>query len=278
VDIKSNRQLMEILKREDLHLKKRWGQNFLTDDNIITKIVKVVSLDKDMIVIEIGVGSGTLTKKLATYFTKVLAYEIDKRLEGIIRKHLEGIKNIEIIYDDFLKRDLDKDLQRYKYKKIAVVANLPYYITTPIINKLIRYEGPIDLIVVTIQKEVAERFMALPNTKKYSSLSIYIDNYFEVNKLFDIKRESFMPKPEVDSVVIKLKRRDKKKVEVLDEDDFFHFVRKAFRFKRKNLRNNLSDYNLEKIENILDGFNMDLTARAEQLTIEQFATIYKGLK
>jgi 16S rRNA (adenine1518-N6/adenine1519-N6)-dimethyltransferase len=265
-----------LIDNNNFNFKKKYGQNFLIDENVLTKIVSYADIKDDTLVIEIGIGSGNLTKKIAQVATKVMGYEIDTNLTPIIQETLKPFSNVEIIYDDFLKRDLKKDLNDYHCQNTYVIANLPYYITTPIITKLIDEGINIDKMVIMVQKEVGNRLNAKPDTKEYNSLTIFINYYFDVNKLFDVSRNVFMPRPNVDSAVIELVRK-KSLLAVNDEKFFFKLVRDAFQHKRKNLKNNLQGYDLNKIADALAKYDLDLTVRAEHLTIEQFADIANHL-
>jgi len=259
----------ELIK--DFNFKKKFGQNFLKDENILRNIVSKSEVDKDTLVIEIGIGAAYLTYYISEKAKYVLGYEIDESLKDIINKQLETRDNVEIIYNDFLKSNPKDDLKKYDYKKLYVVANLPYYITTPIITKLIDDKIPVEKIVVMVQKEVGDRFNAKPNSKEYNSLTIFLNYYFDIKKLMDVSRNSFVPKPNVDSAIIEFTKHNKYKAN--NEELFFKIVRDSFKFKRKNLRNNLKGYDLEKIESILKEINKDLTVRAESLTIEDFILI-----
>lgn len=259
----------------DFKFKKKFGQNFITDENILNNIVERSNIEDNSLVIEIGCGAGALTKKLAKKAANVIGYEIDFSLKPILDDLMKNNENLKIIYDDFLKRDLLNDIDQYDYNKLYIIANLPYYITTPIINKIIESKLDLYKMVIMVQKEVGNRLNAKPSTKEYNSLSVFIDYYFDIKKLFDVSRNVFIPKPNVDSIVIELVRRDKYKV--LNEELFFKLVRDSFKYKRKNLRNNLMEYNLEIINNVLNKYNCDLTVRAEQLTIEQFIDIANSL-
>jgi 16S rRNA (adenine1518-N6/adenine1519-N6)-dimethyltransferase len=179
-------------------------------------------------------------------------------------------------FQDFLKCNVNNDIKKYNYKKLYVVANLPYYITTPIIIKFIEEEIPVDKLVVMVQKEVGDRFKAKPNTKEYNSLSVYLNYYFSITKLMDISRNVFMPRPNVDSIVVEFKKINNN-IELKDKDVFFKLVRDSFVQKRKTLRNNLKNYDLNKIEEVLKKHNFDLSVRAEQLSIEIFAEISNNL-
>ena len=258
------------------NFKKKFGQNFLKDENILRNIVEKSEVDKDTLVIEIGIGAAYLTYYLSEKAKNVLGYEIDESLKEIIKKQLETRENVEIIYNDFLKATPIEDIKKYNYKKIYVVANLPYYITTPIITKLIEDKIPVEKIVVMVQKEVGDRFNAKTNSKEYNSLTIFLNYYFDIRKLMDVSRNCFIPKPNVDSIIVEFKRHNKYKAN--NEELFFKLVRDSFKFKRKNLRNNLKGYDLEKIESSLKDLNKDLTVRAESLTIEDFIYISKKIE
>lgn len=266
----------ELLDEYNFTFKKKFGQNFLKDQNILDKIVNKSEVDKDTLVIEIGVGAAALTKTVAPNAYKVLGYEIDTTLKPILEDKLKEYNNIDIIYDDFLNRNVNEDIKKYNYKKLYVIANLPYYITTPIITKLIDDNVNVDKMVVMVQREVGDRFNAKPDTKNYNSLTVFLNYYFDINKLMDVSRKCFVPEPNVDSVIIELKRKETK-YNVKNEKVFFKLVRDAFTHKRKNLRNNLKGYDLEKIENVLKEYNLDLNVRAEHLTIDQFINISNEL-
>ena len=257
--------------------KKIYGQNFLNDNNIIHNIVEKSNIKVDSLVIEIGPGAGILTKELSKYAKNVLSYEIDSELEEVLDENLKDCHNVDIIFDDFLQRDIANDIKKYNYSNIYVVANIPYYITTPIITKLVDTKISFESITIMIQKEVGERFNAKCGTRDYSSITVFLNYYFDIHKLFDVNRNSFTPKPNVDSVVISLSRK-KNKLKVLDEELFFTLIRDAFKFKRKNLRNNLKKYDLVKIEKVLKNYNKDLTNRAEELELEIFVSIANELK
>lgn len=271
----SPKQMNELLENNNFNLKKKFGQNFIIDENLIDSIVNKADIDKDTLVIEVGPGAGSLTYKLAICAKNVLCYEVDETLKPILYETLKSYNNVEIIFNDFLKADVMSDLEKYEYKKLYVVANLPYYITTPILVKIIEDNLNVDKIVVMVQKEVGNRFKAKPNTKDYSSLSVYLNYYYDVKKLLDVSKNVFIPKPNVDSIVVEFIKKEQK--ELKNKELFFKLVRDSFKQKRKNLRNNLKDYDLEKIESILKKYNLDLTARAEQLEIEIFEEISNNL-
>ncbi len=262
---------------EEFKFKKSFGQNFINDHNIIHNIVEKSNIKENSLVIEIGPGAGILTKELSKYAKNVLSYEIDSELEEILDENLKDTNNVEIIFDDFLKRDIKDDIKDYSFENIYVIANIPYYITTPIITKLINSKIDFASIIIMIQKEVGERFNAKCGTRNYSSITVFLNYYFDIHKLFDVNRNSFTPKPNVDSVVISLERK-KDKYNVIDEELFFELIRDSFKFKRKNIKNNLKKYNLEVIDNVLKKYGKDLTCRAEELDVIVFVDIANALK
>lgn len=254
--------------------KKSLGQNFLHDKNIIKKIVESSEITEDSLILEIGPGKGALTKELINTKGRIIAFEIDERL----KETLGNIKasNLEIVFEDFLKIDLKEKLKNYNFKKLHLIANLPYYITTPIINKVIN-ETDIDEIIIMVQKEVGNRLNAKVNTREYSSLSVFLQYYFDIKTVTVVSKNSFIPKPKVDSIVIKFKKK-KDFIKAKNEELFFKIVKDSFKFKRKNLRNNLFNYDLDIIEKTLKTFNKDLTSRAESLSLEEFINISNKLK
>ena len=272
----SPKKMQEMMSNKDFNLKKKFGQNFIIDENIIKNIINKSEIDKETLIIEIGPGAGSLTYGLAKFAKNVVCYEIDTTLEEILQENLSEFNNVDIFYRDFLQANLKEDLNKYDYKKLYVVANLPYYITTPIIMKLIEDKIDVDKIVVMVQKEVGDRFKAVPGSKDYSSLSIFLKYYFEITKLMDVSKNVFLPKPNVDSIVVSFTKQ-KSKILVKNEELFFKLVRDSFKQKRKTLRNNLKDYNLDIIANILEKYNLNLTVRAEQISIEIFADIANNL-
>jgi len=272
----SPRKMNELLDSNNFKFKKKFGQNFIVDQNIIDKIIDSSGIDSNTMVIEIGPGAGSLTYKLACSSKSVLCYEIDESLRGILSSNLNGLSNVDVKFCDFLNADLNFDLKEYSYDKLYVVANLPYYITTPIIMKIIEDKVPVDKIVVMVQKEVGDRFKALPGSRDYGSLSIFLNYYFDVVKLMDISRNIFIPKPNVDSIVVEF-RKKKNVFSLKDEDLFFKLVRDSFRQKRKTLRNNLHDYDLSVIEDVLRRYGYDLSVRAEALSIDIFVDIANNL-
>ena len=253
--------------------KKSLGQNFLQDQNIINKIASSLAPSKNDLIIEIGPGAGALTKELVKKECDVICFEIDKRLENILNKLESDNNNLKVIFEDFLKVNIKTYIDT---KKLYFVGNLPYYITTAIINKIIKESTPYE-IVIMVQKEVAERFNATPGSREYGSLSVFLQYNFEIEKVCDVNKKCFEPIPKVDSTVIKFKTTSKYKEKVKNEDKFYKIIKDSFTHKRKNLRNNLMNYNLSKIEEILKKYNKNLTSRAESLTIEEFIDISNNL-
>lgn len=268
--------IKDILNKYEFVFKKKYGQNFLLDQNILNNIVNLGNISKDTLVIEIGVGAAALTKKLSEKAKMVLGYEVDLKLQQPLKEILKNYKNIDIIYDDFLNRNIKDDLKKYEYKDIIVVANLPYYITTPIITKFIDEKINVEQIVVMVQNEVADRFAALPGTKSYNSLTIFLNYYFEIKKAFVVSRNVFYPKPNVDSAIVVFKKK-KDKIKLNDEFLFFKLVKDSFKQKRKTLKNNLSGYDLNKLNEILFKLNKNINVRAESITIDEFAFIANEL-
>ena len=255
---------------KEISAKKSLGQNFLKDENILNKIANSIKTNDDLI-IEIGPGMGALTKKLINKNSYVLAYEIDERTKEYLLP-LENDKT-RIIYEDFLKTNIKEDIKDIKYNKLYIIANIPYYITTPIIEHIIESEIPVEEMVLLVQKEVAERFSALPKTKDYGSLTVYLNYYFEIKKLFDVKNTCFSPVPKVDSAVVKFTRKENNYD--IDNKEFSKFIKECFSMKRKTLKNNLKNYNFEKIKEILLENGYSESARAEEIDLETFINMYK---
>lgn len=257
------------------NFKKKFGQNFLNDENILNKIVKESEIPEDTLVIEIGPGAGALTNKLKDVASNVLAYEIDLDLQNILIDKFENT-NVNIIWEDFLNRNIKEDIKGYNHKHIFVVANIPYYITTPIVEKIIDSGVDVEKIVIMVQKEVGDRFSAKPGSKEYGSISVFLNYFFNIKELFIVSKNCFTPRPNVDSVILSLEKK-KDKEEVKDEKKLFKLIKDSFRFKRKNLRNNLKDYNLSKVEEVLKKYDKDLTSRAETLSLEIFIDISNNI-
>ncbi|HGC9475284.1 TPA: 16S rRNA (adenine(1518)-N(6)/adenine(1519)-N(6))-dimethyltransferase RsmA [Streptococcus agalactiae] len=275
-----------ILERHGFTFKKSFGQNFLTDTNILQKIVDTAEIDKGVNVIEIGPGIGALTEFLAENAAEVMAFEIDDRLIPILADTLARFDNVQVVNQDILKADLQTQIQAFKNPDlpIKVVANLPYYITTPILMHLIESKIPFAEFVVMIQKEVADRISAMPNTKAYGSLSIAVQYYMTAKVSFIVPRTVFVPAPNVDSAILKMVRRDQPVVSVQDEDFFFRVSKVAFVHRRKTLWNNLTSHfgksedTKAKLEKALEVAKIKPSIRGEALSIPDFASLADALK
>ena len=252
--------------------KKSLGQNFLKDKNIIKKIEDSINPTEEDLIIEIGPGAGALTKELVKKKSEVICFEIDTRLKEILEQI--NSEKLTIIYKDFLSIKINEYINQNKYKNLYFVGNLPYYITTAIINKIVKESNPYE-ITIMVQKEVADRFSAKPETKDYSSISIFLQYNFDIERVCNVSKTCFEPVPKVDSSVIKFKRN--KKISANDEEKFYKLIKDSFTQKRKNLKNNLKGYDLNKIQMILKKYDKDLTARAEQLSIEEFIDISNNI-
>ena len=260
---------------KNFEYKKSLGQNFLIDKNTINKIINSIDLKEESLIIEIGPGSGALTKELVKLNANIISFEIDTRLKSELDKLCNENSNLEIIYEDFLKINLKEFLKQKEYKNLYFVANLPYYITTAIINKITEESNPKEMILM-VQKEVADRFSAHPNTRDYGSISVFLQYNYDISKVVLVPKTCFYPSPKVDSVVIKFETRENK-VKALNEEKFYKLIKDSFQFKRKNLRNNLKGYNQDKINEILKEYNKDLTARAEEISVEEFINISNNI-
>ena len=275
-----------ILERHGFTFKKSFGQNFLTDTNILQKIVDTAEIDKKVNVIEIGPGIGALTEFLAENAAEVMAFEIDDRLVPILADTLRDFDNVTVINQDILKVDLAQYIAEFKNPDlpIKVVANLPYYITTPILMHLIESGIPFSEFVVMMQKEVADRISAQPNTKAYGSLSIAVQYYMTAKVAFIVPRTVFVPAPNVDSAILKMVRREQPAVEVQDEKFFFKVSKASFVHRRKTLWNNLtscfgkSEETKDKLTASLERAELSPSVRGEALSLEEFARLADALK
>lgn len=259
---------------KNFEFKKSLGQNFISDENIVNKIVDRAMIDKDTLVIEIGPGAGSLSKKIVPLAGYAILYEIDKRLKEILERELAMYNNYKIIFNDFLLQNVKKDIEGYKYGKIYVVANLPYYITSPIIIKLLKEIYP-DRIVIMVQEEVALRLSAKEGSREYGMISCLLGSKYNITKLFKVNRGSFQPVPNVDSAVIMLDKHNDYVIN--DIDKYERLLKDAFQFKRKNIKNNLYNYDLVKIGEILNKYNLSLTNRAEEIPIKVFVEIVNNI-
>ncbi len=282
-EVATPRRTKEIINKYGFSFKKSLGQNFLIDQNILNKIVEAAELDETKGALEIGPGIGALTQRLAATAGKVTAVEIDNRLIPILSEILADEANTSVVHGDVLKLDL-KALFAERFSDVSgvsVVANLPYYVTTPILMKLLEEKLPLEHIVVMIQKEVAERMAARPGGKEYGSLSVAVQYYCVPQLVCTVPNTVFIPQPNVDSAVIKLSLRDKPAVDVPDEDHFFRVVQASFAQRRKTLANNLTAFvgkeNREALTQLLIQNDIDPTRRGETLSLDEFARISRGL-
>lgn len=270
-----------LMKKYGITANKKLGQNFLIDENVIDAVSNASEITQDDLVIEIGPGLGTLTAKLLEKAGKVICIELDDRMISILKDRFFMYENFEIINEDVLKVDLQKLIKENKEKEniqqVKIVANLPYYITTPIIMKLLEDKLDIESITVMIQKEVADRLTAIPGEKKSGAITYTVYYYAHTEEILTVPNTSFVPEPEVESEVIKLNLRKEPIIKVQDEKKFFALIKAAFMQRRKTLLNAVSNSGLgvskEKIEQILQELNIDMKIRGEALTIEQFASI-----
>ena len=275
-----------ILERHGFTFKKSFGQNFLTDTNILQKIVDTAEIDKKVNVIEIGPGIGALTEFLAESAAEVMAFEIDDRLVPILADTLRDFDNVTVVNQDILKVDLTQYIAEFKNPDlpIKVVANLPYYITTPILMHLIESGIPFSEFVVMMQREVADRISAQPNTKAYGSLSIAVQYYMTAKVAFVVPRTVFVPAPNVDSAILKMVRRTQPAVAVQDEKFFFKVSKASFVHRRKTLWNNLtscfgkSEATKGKLTAALERADLSPSVRGEALSLEEFARLADALK
>lgn len=261
-----------LLKKYNLKAKKSLGQNFLISEEIVNEIVEVAGVTDEDTVIEIGPGLGTLTSKLAEFAKEVVAIELDDDMIRVLTERFSLYDNVKIIHADVLKTDL-KELIKDK-SSVKVVANLPYYITTPIVMKLLEENLQIEQITVMVQKEVGERFTATPNGKEYGAITVSINYYTEPSIAIDVPRDNFDPVPDVDSCVVNLKVR-KERVKLKNEKNFFKVIKAAFSQRRKNIANSLMGVGKSKqeVKEMLDVLEIDSNLRAENLSLETFVKI-----
>ena len=266
-------ETISILNKYGLRANKKLGQNFLINEEIINGIIEKAEVSKEDVIIEIGPGLGSLTKELINNAKKVIAIELDPNMVDILKTRFGLYDNFEIIYGDVLKVDLNELISGYD--SVKVVANLPYYITTPIIMKLLEDRLDIKSITVMVQKEVGERICSSYKDKEYGAITVSVLYYTTPSIIIDVPKDNFLPAPEVDSCVIKLDLLEKPRVEVKDEKLFFRLVKGAFTQRRKTINNSLTcvGRSKEEIKDILEKLNIDEKLRAENLSIEQYAMI-----
>jgi len=268
-----------VLQRYNFRFQKKFGQNFLIDEGVIKRIVDGADITKDDLVLEIGPGIGTMTQYMADAANGVLAVEIDRNLKPVLEDTLYEYHNVEIIWGDILKQDLPAVLsERAQGRRVKVVANLPYYITTPIIMDLLEQRLDIESVTVMIQKEVAVRMQASPGTKDYGALSLAVQYYTKPEVIAKVPPNCFIPRPNVESAVIKLSVLEKPSVEVKDEKLLFKIIRASFNQRRKTLFNGLKnspelDIPAEKISAAIEAAGFDASVRGEALTLAEFAVL-----
>lgn len=254
--------------------KKRYGQNFLIDNNIIKKITDEVSSSSSDLIIEIGPGKGALTKELKKKDSYIIAYEIDTDLVTTLEK-LENEK-VKVIYKDILTTNIKEDINNINYSELYIVGNLPYYITTPIIEHIIKQNLVFKKFTIMVQKEVADRFMAKPKSRDYGYITLVLKYFFDTFKVCDVSKYSFNPVPKVESAVISFIPKVNK--EKIDVDKYFDFLKIIFRQKRKTLKNNVSNiYNWDKIIKVLAKYNISESCRAEELEQQVILDIFKSI-
>lgn len=266
--------IKELLSKHNIRLNRDLGQHFITDKNILNKIVSAADISQDDLILEIGTGIGTLTRALAEKAGFVVSVELDSKLVSAAREIFEGSNKVELICQDIMKVNLQKELGKHEgFKHIKVVANLPYYITTPVISMLIEGRVKFHSMVFTIQKEVARRIVSPPGGKEYGSFSVFINYYARPKIMLNIPASSFTPRPKVDSVVIRLDMLEKPSVKVTDKKFFFRVVRAAFNQRRKMLKNALEAAHIKWT----DQTRIDGKRRGETLSIEEFASLSDAL-
>lgn len=285
-DIATPSRTREILKKHGFTFKKSLGQNFLTEPNILRKIVETAGIDENTNVIEVGPGIGALTEQLARNAAQVLAFEIDDRLLPVLQDTLAPYPNVTVVHQDVLEADLVKTTGEVFTKDlpIKVVANLPYYITTPIMMHFLESDLPVAEMVVMMQREVADRISAAPGTKAYGSLTIAVQYYMEAKLAFIVPKTVFVPQPNVDSAILKLTRRPTPAVAVTDEQAFFRLTKAAFQLRRKTLWNNLlhaygkDDATKAWLTKSLEEADIDPKRRGETLSLAEFAALSNALE
>ena len=277
------KETMFILKKYNISANKSLGQNFLINDEVVEKIVDSANVAQDDLVIEIGPGLGTLTKELLERAKKVIAIELDKRMLTILNDRFSLYDNFEVINEDVLKVDLKEIIKKEKehVKNVKIVANLPYYITTPIIMKLLEDKLDIESITVMVQKEVAKRLTAIPGDKLSGAITYAVNYYCEPEEIIVVPNSSFIPEPEVESEVIKLNLRKEYPVNLIDEELFFKIIKASFMQRRKTLVNSISNSGLmskEKVKTLLEKLGLDERVRGEDLNLQDFANLTNEYK
>lgn len=274
----NRRSTAEIIQRYGFDFRKKYGQNFLIDNGILDRIVEAAELTKEDCVLEIGPGIGTLTQRLAEEAGEVVAVEIDKELIPILQETLADYGNVTVLNEDILKTDICRIAQQHGGRPLKVVANLPYYITTPIIMALLESRAPIKSITVMVQREVADRMRVGPGSKEYGALSLAVQYYAKPEIVAQAPASCFLPRPKVDSTVIRLTRYEQPPVKTRDEDWLFAVIRASFNQRRKTLANGLANagglgLRRQQVEEVLADMGLSTTVRGETLTLERFAEL-----
>lgn len=264
------------MEKYDVKFKKKFGQNFLKDINIVKKIVATGGITGKSLVIEVGPGGAIMTRELSSVADHVLAYEIDNDLSDELYKRLENCDNVDVLFQDFLQADLISDVKNYDYDHLYFISNVPYYITTPIILKLIDSGLKFDKIVMMVQKEVGDRFSTVPGSREYGSITVLLNYFYKVKKEFLVSRKQFVPQPNVDSVIVSFTEKEDRE-DLIDFNFFEQVVRDSFQYKRKNIKNNLKKYDLKVVESVLNKYGYDLNVRAEALDVHIFIELANEL-
>ena len=264
------------MEKYDVKFKKKFGQNFLKNISVVNRIVDQADIDSNSLVIEVGPGGAIMTRELAKKAKYVLAYEIDNELADEIGKRLEGYDNVTVLFQDFLLSDISKDISKYDFDKLFFVSNVPYYITTPILMKLINSGLSFNKIVMMVQKEVVDRFSTKCGTRDYGSITVLLNYFYDVHKVFIVSRNNFVPVPNVDSVVISFTEKKNKK-ELNNFSFFDKLVRDSFKYKRKTIKNNLKEYDLNIVNEVLSKHGYDLSVRAEMLDVDVLIDLANSL-
>lgn len=264
------------MEKYDVKFKKKYGQNFLRNISVVERIVNVSEIGDNDLVIEVGPGGAIMTRELSKRAGNVLTYEIDEDLKEELSKRLDGCSNVDVLFKDFLDADLVSDVKNYSYDKLFFVSNVPYYITTPILMKIIESNLSFSKIVMMVQKEVGDRFSTKPGSKEYGSITVLLNYFFDVKKEFLVSRNQFIPVPNVDSVIVSFTEKSNKKY--LKDFLFFQkIVRDSFQYKRKTIKNNLRSYDLKIVSDVLSKYGYDLSVRAENLQLDVFVDLANEL-
>ncbi len=279
----NSKMTRDVLERHQFAWQKKYGQNFLVDPGVLEEIVAAAGITEDDLVLEIGPGIGTMTQVLCVYAREVVAVEIDRMLIPVLEETLQGYPNVEVIHEDILKVDIPQIVEEKNGgRPIKIVANLPYYITTPILMTLLERRVPCESITIMVQREVADRMQAGPGTKDYGALSLAVQYYADPEVVAIVPPRSFMPRPNVDSAVIRLEARSEPAVSVRDEELLFRLIRASFNQRRKTLVNGLTNaeklpFSKKEIEQAVTAIGKPLTIRGETLTLAEFAALADAL-